>query len=68
MNNKIDELYGKPETELDLTHVHQWLGNLPADELKLFQEVEAYLKTMNGVFAQGRRKGEFQIRILHPSF
>ena len=31
--------------------------------LKLFEEVEASLKTMNGAYAQGRSKEEFQIRI-----
>ena len=42
MNNKIDALSEKPEIELDPTHVHQLLCNLPADSLKLFQEVEAF--------------------------
>ena len=67
MNNKIDALSEKPEIELDPTHVHQLLCNLPADSLKLFQEVEAFQKTMNGTYAQGRSKKEFQIGILNSS-
>ena len=63
MNNKIDALSEKPEIELDPTHVHQLLCNLPADSLKLFQVVEASLKRMNWAYAQGRSYEEFPIHI-----
>ena len=65
MNNKIDALSWKVsfEAELGRTHVHQWLYNLPVDSQKLFQEVEASLKTMNGAYAQGRCNEEFLIHI-----
>ena len=51
----------KPETELDLTHVHQLLCNLPADSSKTLSGRGSFLEDNEQGLAQGRSKEELQI-------